>query len=93
MYLLITTKSFEKSYKKIKKSGIKQSVLQDLRFIVALLSEGKSLPILHKDHKLQGESSGLRECHIKGDLLLVYKIEKDKLVLMLVDIGSHSELF
>jgi len=32
-----------------------------------------------------------RECHIKPDLLLVYRIENG--VLELVDIGSHSELF
>ena len=40
-----------------------------------------------------GELFGYRECHIKGDLLLIYKIEKENLILILVDIGSHSQLF
>ncbi len=36
---------------------------------------------------------GVRECHIQGDLLLVYKIEQGVLVLALLDIGSHAYLF
>ena len=62
-------------------------------FVIDLLSAGKNLPILYKDHKLGGELLNCRECHIKGDLLLIYKIEKENLILVLVDIGSHSQLF
>ncbi len=36
---------------------------------------------------------GIRECHIKPDLLLVYKIEQEILSLILIDLGSHSKLF
>lgn len=93
MYFLKKTKPFEKSYKKMKKSGVKPSVFKDLGFIIDTLICGKNLPTLYKDHKLNGEFSDFRECHIKGDLLLVYKIEKSNLVLILIDIGSHSQLF
>ena len=34
-----------------------------------------------------------RECHIEPDWLLVYKYLDDKLILVLVDTGSHSEVF
>jgi len=34
-----------------------------------------------------------RECHIKSDLLLVYQLKKDKLILLLVNIKNHSNLF
>ena len=45
----------------------------------------------YRDHNLKGKFDGYRECHIKPDLLLVYRIKDD--ALELVDIGSHSDLF
>lgn len=93
MFLIKKTKSFEKSFKKIKNSGAKAVIFKDLGFVIDLLASGKNLPSLYKDHKLSGELSSCRECHIKGDLLLIYKIEKESLILVLVDIGSHSQLF
>ena len=47
----------------------------------------------HRDHALKGDFKGYRECHIKPDVLLIYKIEKDVLILVLADIGSHTNLF
>ncbi|MEI8339441.1 MAG: type II toxin-antitoxin system YafQ family toxin [bacterium] len=93
MYLIKTTKSFDKSFKKIKKSGVKSVVLKDLSFAINTLVVGEKLPESYCDHKLNGELSDYRECHIKGDLLLVYKIEKEELILVLVELGSHSEIF
>lgn len=93
MYLIKKTKVFEKSYKKIKNSGIKQSTLEDLFYVVNSLSCGKNLAVSYKDHKLNGKHENYRECHIKGDLLLIYKIEKQNLILVLANIGSHSQLF
>lgn len=34
-----------------------------------------------------------RECHIKDDLLLIYYKDKTVLVLVLVSIGTHHQLF
>jgi len=93
MYLIRKTKTFEKSFRKIRNSGTKKSVLRDLGFVINYLASGKNLPLVYKDHKLSGEFLTLRECHIQGDLLLIYKIEKENLILVLVDIGSHSQLF
>ena len=45
----------------------------------------------YRDHNLKGKFDGYRECHIKPNLLLVYRIKDD--ALELVDIGSHSDLF
>ncbi len=44
-----------------------------------------------KDHSLSGIYKGYRECHIKPDVLLVYRVKGN--VLTLVRLGSHSELF
>lgn len=93
MYLIKKTRLFEKSFRKIKNSGVKKSVFEDLGFVINLLASGKNLPIQYKNHKLSGEFSYCEECHIKSDLLLIYKIEKENLILILIDIGSHSQLF
>lgn len=93
MYLIIRTKDFEKSYKRIKHSGeLKKQAKEKLEKAITILSSGKKLPIEYEDHQLTGELMAYRECHIKGDLLLVYQIQKDQLLLVLVDIGTHSYL-
>jgi mRNA interferase YafQ len=46
----------------------------------------------YRDHLLTGDWSGYRECHVKPDLLLIYK-QPDDGTLRLARLGSHSELF
>jgi mRNA interferase YafQ len=46
----------------------------------------------HRDHDLSGDWAGYRECHIKPDLLLIYR-KSDADTLRLARLGSHSELF
>jgi mRNA interferase YafQ len=91
MYIVLRTKKFQKSLKKVVESGYLKN-REDAEKVVCLLKEGKKLPQKYKDHQLKGELKDYRECHIKGDLLLVYKIIENELVLVLVNIGSHSEL-
>jgi mRNA interferase YafQ len=93
MYRVKTDKKFEKSIERLKKSGLKQKHVDELYFVIGVLSTGGKLGLEYRDHKLHGVYDGYRECHIQGDLLLVYKIEKTELVLVLIDIGSHSYLF
>lgn len=91
MYHKHYTKQFQKSLNKILSSGkIKRLEIES---VVDILSKGNKLPVEYKNHKLNGDYEGYSECHIRGDLLMIYKIEKDKLILVLLDIGSHSELF
>lgn len=61
--------------------------------IVDELSEGKSLDAKYNDHKLSGQYEGCRECHIEPDFLLIYRIYEEQLILYLIRVGSHSELF
>jgi len=93
MYTIRRSKDFEVSARRLKHSGIKVSIKNKIEQTIDLLASGQRLPPNYKDHSLSGELSKYRECHIKGDLLLIYKIEKKDLVLLLVDIGSHSQLF
>jgi len=86
--ILKRTKAFHRDEEKIKMSD-----KHFTRFINALhhLSQKNSLPSEFKDHALIGEWSDFRECHLSGDLLLIYQVEQD--TIKLVRIGSHSQLF
>lgn len=61
--------------------------------IIKNLSDQAELDPKYKDHPLSGNWKSFRECHIKPDWLLIYKIEGDRLILTLVRTGSHSNLF
>lgn len=91
MYSLELSKQYKKSYAKIAYSG--KFPKEEIDFIVNALLSGNKLDLKYRDHALSGEYMGYRECHIKPDLLLVYKIKDDLLMLFLLNIGSHSELF
>ncbi len=91
MYTPHPSRQYEKSYKKYKHSGKFNEA--ELNKAIDILCAGKALNATYQDHALHGEYEGYRECHIRGDILLIYRIEKQKLILVLFDIGSHSELF
>ena len=55
------------------------------------LANDEALPERFRDHALSGEWKDHRDCHIKPDLVLIYRIPDDE-VLQLVRLGSHSEL-
>lgn len=42
---------------------------------------------------LTGNYAGFRECHIRPDWLLIYAIDKDKLILTASRTGTHADLF
>ena len=60
--------------------------------VVASLLVDQVLPVGNRDHALSGDWAGYRECHIKPDLLLIYR-KPDNETLRLARLGSHSELF
>lgn len=76
MYTIRRSKDFELSIKRLKHAGLKPSVKHDIECVIDLLALGEKLPAKYRDHKLQGELSAYRECHIKGDLFLIYVIKK-----------------
>lgn len=89
-YAVEMTSSFKHDFKVIKKRGYDLSLLYK---VIDLLSNGESLPEKYRDHSLVGNFKGFRECHIQPDWLLIYKIDNDKLILLLTSTGSHSDLF
>jgi len=89
-YKPVETSLFRKTLKLAKKRGLDLSLLQKP---IILLTKGEPLPPEYRDHQLQGKLSAFRECHIKGDWLLVYRIIEDKLILSLHSTGTHADLF
>ncbi len=61
--------------------------------IIERLCDDEILEPKYRDHKLKGSLRGLRECHIKPDLLLIYNKQEDVLILNALNLDSHSELF
>ncbi len=87
-YQVFRTSSFKKGFKKLSSRN------QDEVFrVIEILAKGEQLDAKYKDHQLIGNYLGCRECHIKPDLLLIYRIENEILELTLVEVGSHSDLF
>ena len=85
--------AFKRDYRRVKTNPRHSKDLEAL-FIaaVSLLTMDQPLPESNYDHPLSGQWVGYRECHLKPDLLLVYrKLGAD--ILKLARIGSHSELF
>lgn len=86
------TTRFKKDYKREAKGPHRATLDADLLAIVSLLAADASLPEKFHDHPLTGNYTNHRECHLRPDLLLIYK-KPDAQTLRLVRLGSHSELF
>jgi len=82
--------SFKRAYKRCLKQGFDPSLLAD---VLIILSETGTLPPQYRPHKLVGRFANLWECHIQPDWLLVWEQHDDELVLILIDTGTHADLF
>ena len=86
------TSVFKRDFKR-EKSGRHRRDLDSLVFTtISLLAEDKPLPEKNRDHALGGEWRDHRECHLKPDLLMIYR-KPNAAVLQIIRLGSHSELF
>lgn len=83
--------SFRKSYKNFRRGG--RISREEIENIVSMICVGDILPAQHRDHKLSGEYEGYRECHLKRDILIIYKLDKLRSLLILRNIGTHNDLF
>jgi mRNA interferase YafQ len=86
------TNVFKRDFKREKLGQHKRDLDVLLSTTIVLLADDQSLPEKNRDHALGGEWRDHRECHLKPDLLLIYRKPNTE-VLQLVRMGSHSELF
>ncbi len=86
MRIIDRSTAFKRDFKK--HGEIEASLVE----VLYKLLNDETLPERYRDHLLTGDWLGYRECHIKPDLLLIYK-QCDDNTLRLARFGSHSELF
>ncbi len=91
-YTVKYSSDFKKSYKKIKKQG---KDITKLKVVVRKLANKEELDEKYRNHILKNSKyyKNCGECHIEPDWLLVYRYQNEELILLLVDTGSHSDLF
>jgi len=85
------TAQFKRDYKRESKGQQRAVLGGDFIDIVSKLACDEHLLEKHRDHALTGEWKDHRDCHIKPDMVLIYRKINDA-VLQLVRMGSHSEL-
>ena len=81
---------FKRDFKRALKRGLPEEKLEE---VIKLLRSGDDFPPKYKKHKLKGDYSGLWECHIQPDWLLIWSQDDTIRLISLVRTGSHSDLF
>jgi mRNA interferase YafQ len=85
------TTRFQRDYRREKSGRYRGKLDALLMETVNLLAADTPLPRRNFDHALSGEWNDHRDCHIRPDLVLIYR-KPDEDSLELVRLGSHSEL-
>lgn len=87
MLEIIKEKTFEKQIKSLLK---KHYNLAEFNNVINLLKYEKPLPGKYRDHPLVGDLKGCRDCHLDKNIVLIYRLYKDKIVLYMI--GTHSDI-
>ncbi|MCA9361858.1 type II toxin-antitoxin system YafQ family toxin [Candidatus Kaiserbacteria bacterium] len=90
-YTVHYTSRFKRSLKRVRQlPGFKPKRLKE---VIKKLSAGEDLPSNFRDHQLTGNLKAFRECHLAPDILLIYQVDDGLLILVLVNISNHAQLF
>ena len=79
------TSQFNRDFKK---HGVVDTALVEVLYKLLV---NELLPQKYADHALSGEWIDHRDCHLRPDLVLIYRLPDDA-TLQLVRLGSHSEI-
>jgi mRNA interferase YafQ len=85
------TKGFKRDYQRVIATSKHRDLDNLLPAVLMLLATDTPLPAKYVDHPLRGEWKDFRDCHVKPDLVLIYRKSGNE-VLQLVRLGTHSEL-
>lgn len=85
------TTQFRRDYKREAKGRHRATLDADMKPILEALAEDQVLEKRYRDHALTGEWKDHRDCHVRPDLILIYR-KPDGSTLQLVRLGSHAEL-
>lgn len=81
---------FRKNFKRFARDA---AFCSEFAAVLEILVADAPLPPRYRDHALHNDWEGCRDCHIRPDVVLVYQKTADGLVLLLLRVGSHSEVF
>ena len=90
IYTIKFTGEFKRQMKLCERRGYD---MEQLREVIRILSTEGKLPEEYQPHQLHGDRKGQWECHIQPDWLLIWKQNDRELVLIMLNIGTHSDLF
>lgn len=85
------TTQFKRDYKREMKGRHRTTLPTDLMAVVADLAADRPLALRLRDHALTGNWHDHRDCHVKPDLVMIYRLVGTE-TLQLVRLGSHAEL-
>jgi len=91
MRTIETTSRFRRDFKREAKGAHSKQLDVMLANAVELLATDATMPAPYRDHALVGDWKDFRDCHLRPDLVLIYRKPDDR-VLQLVRLGSHSQL-
>lgn len=91
MRTIRSTRSFKRDRRRVLRGVRRNTLNANLAEIIELLRNDAVIPERFNDHPMRGNWRGYRNCHIHGDLVLLYRKIGDD-VLELVGLGSHSHL-
>ena len=90
MLTLSVTGQFRRDYRRLKRRGCDMSLLEG---VLDELLAGRPLAARFRDHGLCGRYAGFRECHVLPDWLLIYAVDRGRLILTASRTGTHADLF
>lgn len=85
------TTAFKRDFKREAKGRHRGILDTELRLVIMALATDEPLEPRHRDHALSNDWKDYRDCHVKPDLVLIYRLIGDDR-LILARLGSHSEL-
>ncbi len=85
------TGRFKRDLKREMRGQYSRVIADELNDLISLLASDALIPARHRDHALSGNWKDHRDCHVKPDLVLIYRMPDDE-TLQLVRLGSHAVL-
>ena len=89
---MLTPVYSNKYLRDVRRMSMRGRDVTKLSAVIELLCKEEPLPEHYQDHPLHGKLEGFRDCHIEGDWVLIYAVDKKKLYLGLTCTGTHSDL-
>ena len=89
-YELHVTSQFKRDLKRCKRRWLP---LDELWSVIGRLLNGEALEEKYHAHILTGDRKGQWECHIQPDWLLIWEQRDQELILIMLNTGTHSDLF